>query len=186
MSKLYFLIIYLSSQILMNAFNIQNFIHQENIKETYTLVRKVDNMQEFSKVINYRFIELQGVLPDKHILEFKLNEYLSRDVICFIAIDETNNRIKGSCELILCKHHNAWYLRNLFTIKKFQKQGVATELLKKIIIYIHTTNCNKLYLEVHKNNDIAIKLYKNLGFKEIKQLDFFNNNNIKMDLKYFY
>lgn len=49
--------------------------------------------------------------------------------------------------------------------KENQRKGIASNLIKNIINLAKTKGINKLYLDVRKENDAAIKLYLKCGFK---------------------
>ena len=48
-----------------------------------------------------------------------------------------------------------------------RKSGLGSKLLKEIIKIAKTRNCTKIFLEVSSQNFVAIRLYKNAGFKTI-------------------
>lgn len=50
------------------------------------------------------------------------------------------------------------------TKKEFQKQGIASLLLKELE-KIASSNCQKIWLEVKEDNQPAINFYQNHGFK---------------------
>jgi ribosomal protein S18 acetylase RimI-like enzyme len=53
----------------------------------------------------------------------------------------------------------------------FRGRGLGKSSFKKIIEYIHKNYKNNkgIYLSVFSNNDSAIKIYKEIGFKVIKK-----------------
>jgi len=49
--------------------------------------------------------------------------------------------------------------------KDYQRKGIARMLIENIMDLAKTKDIKKLYLDVRKENDIAIKLYLKCGFK---------------------
>ena len=49
----------------------------------------------------------------------------------------------------------------------YRQNGLGSNLLQKIIQITKTKNSGKIYLEVSSQNRLAIRLYKNAGFKTI-------------------
>jgi ribosomal protein S18 acetylase RimI-like enzyme len=50
-------------------------------------------------------------------------------------------------------------------VKNNRGKGVGTFLFEEIIEYAKEKNCNKIILDVSKDNFIGINLYKKMGFK---------------------
>ena len=57
-------------------------------------------------------------------------------------------------------------IHNLFICNELRGKGVGKILLKQAI-QMMSAEVKKLYLEVSEDNNIAIALYKSLGFEEI-------------------
>lgn len=53
----------------------------------------------------------------------------------------------------------------LSVTKKHQRKGIAGVLIKNIIELAKTKGINKLYLDVRKENEAAVRLYLKCGFK---------------------
>ncbi len=58
------------------------------------------------------------------------------------------------------------FLMNIVVDKSLRGKGLGKKLLKKVI---EITKNKRIILEVEENNEIAIKLYKAFGFKEISR-----------------
>ena len=58
------------------------------------------------------------------------------------------------------------FLMNIVVDKSLRGNGLGKKLLKKCL---EITKNNRILLEVEENNEIAIKLYKAFGFKEISR-----------------
>ena len=55
-------------------------------------------------------------------------------------------------------------IMNLFVNEDNRHQGIATKLMNEMF---EKEKYNRIMLEVNENNNIALKLYNKLGFKEI-------------------
>ena len=62
--------------------------------------------------------------------------------------------------------YQVWQIGGVFTTPSERGKGLATLLMKTLLNYLHM-NKKRAVLFVKKNNEPAIKLYKNLGFKII-------------------
>lgn len=54
----------------------------------------------------------------------------------------------------------------LFVEEKYRNKGIGAELIKTFVSWLKTKKAEIAELAVSSNNTAAIKLYKNLGFKE--------------------
>ncbi len=54
----------------------------------------------------------------------------------------------------------------LFVEEKYRNKGIGAELIKKFISWLKMKKAEIAELAVSSNNSAAIKLYKNIGFKE--------------------
>ncbi len=59
-------------------------------------------------------------------------------------------------------------IMNLFVNEEYRNNKIATSLMNEMI---NNEDYNKIMLEVNEKNNIAIKLYTKLGFKEISVRD---------------
>ena len=59
----------------------------------------------------------------------------------------------------------------LSVLKNFRQRGIATDLMKSLIEKLYEEKFHQISLSVQKNNFIAVKLYKKLGFKILKEND---------------
>ena len=78
-----------------------------------------------------------------------------------------NKIIVGKCKLEI--DNNISWLTNVFIYKKFRGLGYSKFLLKKAINLVKRMKIKKIKLHVKYDNYIAIKTYKNIGFKIIKK-----------------
>lgn len=99
------------------------------------------------------------------------NKHLSADLIAFIA-KENNEIISTAFLVIIEKPANPNFINgrtgeilNVYTRKNYRKLGIATNLIKNIILYTKENNID--LLELKATND-GYNLYKKLGFNEEK------------------
>ncbi|MBC2458784.1 GNAT family N-acetyltransferase [Clostridium beijerinckii] len=59
------------------------------------------------------------------------------------------------------------FVSELFTVKKYLKQGMASNLLKNSINVLGNLGYDDLILYVHPKNAAAVNLYKKIGFIEL-------------------
>ena len=78
-----------------------------------------------------------------------------------VAVNESN-RVLGYVGLKFVLDEG--YITNISVFPQYRNNGVASELLKKIIEFGDSKNLKFISLEVRKSNIYAISLYKNLGF----------------------
>lgn len=55
---------------------------------------------------------------------------------------------------------------DLFVEEKYRGKGIGTRLIKKFVLWLKTNKIRLIELDVSPKNEAAVKLYKNLGFKE--------------------
>lgn len=67
---------------------------------------------------------------------------------------------------------SSYSLLSIAVSKKFQRQGIATELVSA---FERICTCDCYYLSVHSNNVKAISFYKKIGMKEVPS----NNKSIR-------
>lgn len=56
-------------------------------------------------------------------------------------------------------------INNIYVLENFRSKGIGTKLMEYLLEKCKI--CENITLEVRKNNDSAIKLYKKFGFKEV-------------------
>ncbi len=78
-----------------------------------------------------------------------------------------NKIIVGKCKLEI--NNNIAWLENVFIYKKFRGLGYSIFLIRKAINLMKRMKIESINLHVKYNNYIAIKTYKNSGFKIIKK-----------------
>jgi len=85
----------------------------------------------------------------------------------FSSICKIDNEIVGIATVIYYKEENKYFLINVNTRKDCQNKKIGTNVVKNGIKHFFDNNIeNELYLWVNKDNNIAKKLYNNIGFKQ--------------------
>ena len=106
-------------------------------------------------------------ISDKEIDKFNTAiNILKKDKSCFIL--NKNGTIKGFCNYVINNRKKEVYISKLFTVKEYQRQGIANKLLhyiekKAILDY----KCNTMNVLVFSKNFNAKAFYNNFGFKPI-------------------
>lgn len=87
----------------------------------------------------------------KHLKEctYQKGIYINNQLVAFILVSENENKEGHIC--------------NLATHPDFTQQGFAKELMEDVM-----KEFNELKLDALENNEVAYKLYKNLGFLETR------------------
>jgi ribosomal protein S18 acetylase RimI-like enzyme len=78
-----------------------------------------------------------------------------------------NKIIVGKCKLEI--NNNIAWLENVFIYKKFRGSGYSKLLIRKAINLMKRMKIEIINLHVKYDNYIAIKTYKNSGFKIIRK-----------------
>ena len=95
---------------------------------------------------------------DKWSKEF-FSSFFSRENVFFFS-----SKIPSEGYLIARKISDEYEILSLATNKKYRRKGVASELLRDLLIKAKKNKIKKIFLEVSKNNFPAIKMYKKFGF----------------------
>lgn len=97
-----------------------------------------------------------------------LKKHLNNDFFAFI--EETDNNIIAICCLQVIEYlpqcndnGKQGYICNVYTDEKYRNKGIQTNLLKEAINY--SIENNLCELDLSTDNDIAISLYKKIGFE---------------------
>ncbi|MBI5032804.1 MAG: GNAT family N-acetyltransferase [Chloroflexi bacterium] len=61
-----------------------------------------------------------------------------------------------------------YYISNVAVKIEYRRQGIARALMQATFSYLRERQVRKIFLNVRPNNDGAIKLYKELGFKAVE------------------
>jgi len=80
-----------------------------------------------------------------------------------------NNEILGYCAF--SDEGEIIHIKSIAVHPNYRNKGIAKALIKEVMKLK-----KDIYLEVRVSNEIAIKLYENLGFKKIKTIKKFYSN----------
>lgn len=79
------------------------------------------------------------------------------------------NRNTGVGYIFAKKVEDKYLIDGLYVDVNFRNNGIATELIKEIIKEIYSFGNYQIFINVIKENKIAVNLYKNIGFTIIKE-----------------
>ena len=116
----------------------------------------LENLQSISNILETDFDDFWNYNTLKNDIESTISSSF-----CYII----NNQIIGfaSISIIL----DVAELNNIVIRKSCRGNGYSSILLKYLIDFAKSKNCNKINLEVSAINNVAIKLYKKFGFKQV-------------------
>jgi len=80
-------------------------------------------------------------------------------------VAKLNNDIVGFCGIKVVL--DSADIMNIVVKKEFRNLGIGTALLNEIITLCLSLNLSSITLEVRKDNEYAISLYKNFGFETL-------------------
>lgn len=121
-----------------------------------------------------------NLLPREIIQQPELKVYIDNfgkeDDHCFVA--EVNNKIVGAVWVRIFSGEVKGFGNidsetpefSISLFKEYRNNGIGTDLMNKMINYLLEKGYKQASLSVSKNN-YALKMYKNLGFKIIKEKD---------------
>lgn len=150
-----------------NSFSYNNILlANENEKVFGILIgssgKEIDKVEEWkviSKTLDF-FGKIRLILFDKLIV----NRFLTSEI-----------------------QEDEYYIGVLCVNKKYQKKGIGKNLILKAKNIAQEKKCSRMILDVSKNNENAIKFYKNMGFNiydEVTHRIFFRKISVlKMELR---
>lgn len=108
-------------------------------------------------------------------------------------------RNKRSSFFLMCHHQDeaiafigismrqdSFHITNIATRPKYQSQGIGSFLIEVVIDLAEQTDRKRVTLEVRMSNEEAKRLYRNLGFQDvrIKKNYYHNNSEDALDMVY--
>lgn len=112
---------------------------------------------------NEAIFELEKELfLDFYSLQTITNDIKNKNNIYYVF--EDGGKVLGYC--LLSYIFEEGNVAKIGVSKDFQHQGIATALYKECEKEAKKKGVTKIYLEVSEKNDVAINLYKKLGFTE--------------------
>ncbi len=79
------------------------------------------------------------------------------------AFDPETDELLGF--LIISRYVDAWHVMNLAIAPKYRRRRIASSLLERLFELTSSEGRRGYTLEVRVSNDVAIKLYEQVGFK---------------------
>ncbi|MCH5167717.1 MAG: GNAT family N-acetyltransferase [Erysipelotrichales bacterium] len=104
-----------------------------------------------------------SLISDNFVSKNKIEHRSKLDYVKIFVYEE-DNIIKGFIELEV--HFEVVEIINIAVDESYQKQGVASKLLKYVI---DNFKCERILLEVKEDNEKALNFYKKHNFIEINR-----------------
>ena len=129
------------------------------------ILLKIKDIEDYSREINKKL-----KIPSKKFIKKEFEELLSNKnaVILFAGEKEVIGYLVGN--FIKNQWNYFGYIGDIFTEKKFRKQGIAKRLIKEFSKICKVRGIKNLRLDVSIKNTKARSLYKKEGFKTTKHL----------------
>lgn len=136
--------------------NIEYKFQQINEQNLYEILTILDN-------------DFNGRLSNIKDLKLYSNKLIKNSIL--ISAHD-NNSLIGICAFYANDlTSKTAFLSMLGVIPEYRQFKIATQLLKKSILYLKQNNFKNYKLEVYKNNLIAQNFYKKFGFEKINEDD---------------
>ena len=94
-------------------------------------------------------------------------EAVKKDAYYLLAVDCSTD-----IEVVIC-YIGVWlifgegHITNVALMPHYQGRGIASAMIKKIIMIIRSMGINSMTLEVRPSNSKALRLYQKFGFKSV-------------------
>ncbi|SHE92456.1 GNAT family N-acetyltransferase [Clostridium fallax] len=75
----------------------------------------------------------------------------------------------------IIKFHNSYMIVNLGVLDMYRGKGLGKYLIERLLYLAKEKNITKIFIRVDIENNIALNLYNNLGFKYIDTITFYKN-----------
>ncbi|MBA1203077.1 GNAT family N-acetyltransferase [Pseudomonas capeferrum] len=120
--------------------------------------------------VKYR--EFYGQLPYPDTSRSFLEKRLKRDesVIYLALPDDDNGKLLGFCQLYpsfsSLSLKRVWILNDIYVAEDSRRMLVADNLMRQAKKMAKQTNAVRLRVSTSSNNEVAMKTYESMGFKE--------------------
>ena len=86
---------------------------------------------------------------------------------------EIDGRLVGNISVIpyLFNGHRLHLIANVAVDPDFRGQGIAKALISRVLRFSHQSGVREAWLQVRRDNEVAIKMYQQLGFRQDHCLD---------------
>ena len=98
---------------------------------------------------------LEGI---KDVLNYNNNIY-------YVAVNKSDNDVVGFGGIMIVADEAE--LLNIAVAEQFRRQGIANDLVDRLLAAACNSNCSRMLLEVRKANAAARHLYMQKGFTEL-------------------
>lgn len=83
--------------------------------------------------------------------------------------------------MMLRKEDNGYFIWQFMVDERYQLNGYGKQAMKQAIEWVRKDNmCHEIYLTYKEGNDIAAKLYTQLGFQPVSKVEEYNEVNMVM------
>jgi len=121
-------------------------------------------------LVEIAVIEKESFEHDPWSIEQIKSEYLAPGR--FYVVAEFEGRVAGYAGIV--KRGESGDVLTLSVAPKHRRKGIGRELLRRLIDWARSNNCEAMMLEVRIGNDEALPLYASFGFIEIsKRIDYY-------------
>lgn len=138
---------------------------------TYEIL-SLKNLKEF--LVLDIFPEQKEIMPTSHLKTLWDNFRIGYSELYLIKND---NDVVGYVLLYPCPRINKYNIGRLYIDKKYQQRGYGKQALFWAIERLKEKGAPRILLSVHPNNEVARRLYENVGFDYI---DLFWGNELVM------
>ena len=98
------------------------------------------------------------------VYQRKIQQFLSSQNQILLLAEEDNQVIGYLAGSFYKKDYKHGHIDDLFVSKKYRRNGIASELIKKFVKILKDMKIKTLCLDVSPKNKTAYRLYKKLGF----------------------
>jgi [ribosomal protein S18]-alanine N-acetyltransferase len=85
--------------------------------------------------------------------------------VALVAVSESANAQVCGFVIARCGPDD-WEIENVVVAREQQRLGIATKLIRELLLQAHATGATSVLLEVRESNLAARRLYEKLGFSE--------------------
>ena len=108
---------------------------------------------------NFSGLILDNTTPENSMLPFHGYVWVeNKQIIGNVTLIPLRNKEKGS-----------YFVANVAVHPNYRGRGIGKQLTERAIRHVREHQGNQVYLQVRDDNEIAIQIYRNLGFDEISR-----------------